>query len=77
MMGQEQAFRPLLEALELRYRFILRWGSESHFLVLSRLAHTMLPAEIVEGRASPKENGGQATAVRTPSLGSCVEPTGR
>jgi group II intron reverse transcriptase/maturase len=26
-------------------------------------------AEIVEGRASPKENGGQATAVRTPSRG--------
>ena len=24
-------------------------------------------AETVEGRASPKENGGQATAVRTPS----------
>jgi hypothetical protein len=28
-----------------------------------------LPAEIVEGRASPEENGGQATAVRTPSRG--------
>ncbi len=26
-------------------------------------------AEIVEGRASPKGNGGQATAVRTPSRG--------
>ena len=26
-------------------------------------------AEIVEGRASPEENGGQATAVRTPSRG--------
>jgi RNA-directed DNA polymerase len=26
---------------------------------------SLLPAEIVEGRASPKENGGQATAVRT------------
>jgi hypothetical protein len=30
---------------------------------------SLLPAEIVEGRASPKENGGQATAVRTPSRG--------
>ena len=28
-----------------------------------------LPAEIVEERASPEENGGQATAVRTPSRG--------
>jgi hypothetical protein len=28
-----------------------------------------LPAEIVEGRALPEENGGQATAVRTPSRG--------
>ena len=27
------------------------------------------PAETVEGRASPKENGGQTTAVRTPSRG--------
>ena len=30
---------------------------------------SLLPAETVEGRASPKENGGQATAVRTPSRG--------
>jgi RNA-directed DNA polymerase len=30
---------------------------------------SLLPAEIVEGRASPKENGGQATAVRTPRRG--------
>jgi group II intron reverse transcriptase/maturase len=35
-----------------------------------RLNNEGLPsAEIVEGRASPKENGGQATAVRTPSRG--------
>jgi SAM-dependent methyltransferase len=35
-----------------------------------RLNKEGLPsAEIVEGRASPKENGGQATAVRTPSRG--------
>jgi len=33
-------------------------------------------AEIVEGRASPKGNGGQATAVRTPSRGYRFEPTG-
>ena len=30
---------------------------------------SLLPAEIVEGRASPKENGSQATAVRTPRRG--------
>src|SRR6202043_1883704 len=30
---------------------------------------SLLPAEIVEGRPSPKENGGQATAVRTPRRG--------
>ena len=30
---------------------------------------SLLPAETVEGRASPKENGSQATAVRTPSRG--------
>jgi RNA-directed DNA polymerase len=29
----------------------------------------LLPAETVEGRASPEENGSQATAVRTPSRG--------
>lgn len=29
-------------------------------------------AEIVEGRASPEENGGQATAVRTPSRGTAL-----
>jgi RNA-directed DNA polymerase len=35
-----------------------------------RLNKEGLPsAEIAEGRASPKENGGQATAVRTPSRG--------
>jgi hypothetical protein len=37
---------------------------------------SLLPAEIVEGRASPKENGGQATAVRTPSRGAASSRLG-
>ena len=35
---------------------------------------SLLPAEIVEGRASPKENGGNSPDTEP---GSCVEPTGR
>jgi RNA-directed DNA polymerase len=42
--------------------------SDEAVLLMKRLNNEGLPsAEIVEGRASPKETGGQATAVRTPS----------